>query len=185
MAPAFFGLGDNDTWWTAVDTSAFVWQVSALGSAGQYLFAVTYDGIWRRPLSDIVLGVKTANEELPTEFRLEQNYPNPFSAGRRLPASRQGSASGGNPTTTIGYTIGGVVALSGARLSGVEGRMSTNVRLAVYDILGRQVATLVNEPKAPGNYEVTFDGSGLASGVYIYRLTAGSFVQSLKMLLVR
>ena len=159
MAPAFFGLGDNDTWWTAVDTSAFVWQVSALGSAGQYLFAVTYDGIWRRPLSDIVLGVKTANEELPTEFRLEQNYPNPY-----------------NPLTIIKYTVGG---------TRDQGSGVSTTRLAVYDVLGREVAVLVNELKAPGNYEVTFDGSGLASGVYMYRLTAGAYTESRKMVLIR
>jgi hypothetical protein len=63
--------------------------------------------------------------------------------------------------------------------------MSTNVRLVVYDILGRRVATLVDEPKIPGNYEVTFDGSGLASGVYIYRLTAGTNVKACAMLLVK
>ena len=57
--------------------------------------------------------------------------------------------------------------------------------LVVYDVLGRQVATLVNEVKAPGSYEVRFDGSGLASGVYICRMTAGAFVQSRTMLLVK
>jgi hypothetical protein len=65
----------------------------------------------------------------------------------------------------------------------------------VYDLLGREVATLVNEMKEPGEYEVSFsassgsasgtDGSGLASGVYIYRLTAGSFTQSRKMVLLK
>jgi hypothetical protein len=52
-------------------------------------------------------------------------------------------------------------------------------------VLGRKVAVLINEKKAPGSYEVRFDGSGLASGVYIYHLTAGVFVQSRKMLLLR
>ncbi|MEW6511112.1 MAG: T9SS type A sorting domain-containing protein [Bacteroidota bacterium] len=106
-------------------------------------------------------------DALPREFALLQNYPNPF-----------------NPTTTIRYTIAGVVAPSGASLSGVEGRVS-NVKLVVYDVLGREVATLVNEVKQPGTYTVQFDGSGLASGVYFYRLTAGSFVQSRKMALVK
>ncbi len=57
--------------------------------------------------------------------------------------------------------------------------------LTVYDVLGREVATLVDEVKAPGSYEVRFDGSGLASGVYVYRLTAGSFVQAQKMVLLK
>jgi hypothetical protein len=59
------------------------------------------------------------------------------------------------------------------------------VGLKVYDVLGREVATLVNEKKAAGTYEVTFDASHLPSGVYFYRLEAGSFVQTRKMLLVR
>ena len=55
----------------------------------------------------------------------------------------------------------------------------------VYDILGREVATLVNEKKAPGNYEVKFDGSELSTGVYIYRLTVGSLTQTKKILLLK
>jgi len=59
------------------------------------------------------------------------------------------------------------------------------VRLELYDVLGREVAVLVNEKKAPGSYTVTFEASGLATGVYLYRLTAGQFVQTRKMILVR
>jgi hypothetical protein len=127
--------------------------------------------------------------EVPTSCRLEQNYPNPF-----------------NPTTRIRYTVGRVVVPSGALLSGVEpvespqgstlsppegrverveGPASSKVRLAVYDLLGRKVAVLVDEVKAPGSYEVRFDASALASGVYFYRMEAGSFVETKKLLLVR
>jgi hypothetical protein len=59
------------------------------------------------------------------------------------------------------------------------------VRLAVYDLLGCEVALLVNEKKAPGRYQARFDASGLASGVYFYKLTAGRFFQARKMVLVR
>jgi hypothetical protein len=92
-------------------------------------------------------------------FSLEPNYPNPF-----------------NPVTSIGYSVG------------VDSRgslVTTMVRLAVYDMLGREVAALVNEKKAPGNYEVQFNASGLASGIYFYRLTADGFMQSRKMQLLR
>lgn len=61
----------------------------------------------------------------------------------------------------------------------------SDVKIAVYDLLGREVAVLVNEQKVPGSYEVDFDGSRLASGVYIYRLTAGSFTESHKMILTK
>jgi hypothetical protein len=74
-----------------------------------------------------------------------------------------------NPTTAIRYQLSAV----------------SDVKLVVYDILGREVAELVNERKAPGSYEVRFDATGLASGIYLYRLTAGSFVRVRKMVLVR
>lgn len=60
-----------------------------------------------------------------------------------------------------------------------------NVKLIVYDILGREVAKLIDEFQNDGRYEVKFDASNLSSGVYIYRLEANDFVDSKKMLLVK
>jgi hypothetical protein len=97
----------------------------------------------------------------PERTSLMQNYPNPF-----------------NPSTTIGYTV-----MSTG--SGVSGLGSGWVKLSVYDLLGREVAVLVNAPQQPGFHEVTFDGSRLASGTYIYRLIAGSFIQSNKMVILK
>jgi hypothetical protein len=74
-----------------------------------------------------------------------------------------------NPKTGIRYQVSG----------------DSDVKLVVYDILGREVTLLVNERKAPGHYEVSFDGNRVASGVYIYRLTAGSYVATKRMLLVK
>jgi hypothetical protein len=107
----------------------------------------------------IVTDVAETSPETPVKFALEQNYPNPF-----------------NPLTNIKYTIGGVRG---------QGLGVSNVELVVIDILGREVAVLANEKKAPGSYEVRFDGSGLPSGVYFYKLTAGAFVQTRKMILVK
>ena len=76
-----------------------------------------------------------------------------------------------NPNTKIQFTIP----------VGTNGRTS----LRVYDLLGREVATLVNDVMHPGTYDRTFDGTGLASGVYICRLESGSFSQTRKLLLVR
>jgi len=59
------------------------------------------------------------------------------------------------------------------------------VKLTVYDLLGREVAVLVDEQKTPGSYSAVFNASGLASGVYLYRLTAGTFVETRKMVLMR
>jgi len=74
-----------------------------------------------------------------------------------------------NPTTTIRYTL----------------RSAAQVHLQVFDCLGREVAALANESKPAGNYEVKFDGTGLASGVYFYRLRAGAFVETKRLVLVR
>ncbi len=59
------------------------------------------------------------------------------------------------------------------------------MKLTVYDLLGREVATLVNERKSAGNYVVTFDGTGLASGLYLYQLATEGVVTSRKMVLVK
>ena len=96
---------------------------------------------------------------VPTEYKLEQNFPNPF-----------------NPTTKIRFSIPNVT------LSEVEG---SRVQLKIYDILGNEVTTLVNEQKEPGYYEVDFSASRYASGVYIYRLQSGSFVSTKKMMVLK
>jgi hypothetical protein len=74
-----------------------------------------------------------------------------------------------NPNTVISYQL----------------PVTSNVNLKVYDILGNEVATLVNEEKQPGVYEVEFDASSLASGMYLYKLQAGTFVQTKKMILLK
>jgi len=76
-----------------------------------------------------------------------------------------------NPSTKIGF--------------GVSGLGSSWVKLAVYDLLGREVAVLVNEKKEPGSYSVQFNGSRLASGVYLYRIQAGDFVATKRLLLLK
>jgi hypothetical protein len=93
----------------------------------------------------------------PKEYALFQNYPNPF-----------------NPSTTIKYSIP----------SNGKREMS-NTKLIVYDILGREVATLINEKQKPGNYEVVFNAQNLASGTYFYRLTSGDFVKTMKFVLIK
>jgi len=74
-----------------------------------------------------------------------------------------------NPVTTIKYDI----------------IKSQDVKLAVYDILGREVAALVNEQHHPGSYEVSWDASGFASGIYFYTLTSGNFVSTKKLMLLK
>ncbi len=103
----------------------------------------------------------------PQTFSLEQNYPNPF-----------------NPSTTISFSIPSVVDANFAS--------TTLVQLKVYDLLGNEIATLVNEEKPAGNYKVSFDAAnlpagrqGLSSGIYFYKLQTGSFVETKKMLIIK
>jgi len=95
-------------------------------------------------------------EKIPDDFTLEQNYPNPF-----------------NPTTKIRYSLRG------------NADKHYNISLKVYDVLGNEVAILVDGEKQPGIYEVNFDASELTSGVYIYRLQTSEFTSTKKMVLLR
>ena len=99
-----------------------------------------------------------SEKPLPLKFELSQNYPNPF-----------------NPSTIINYSI--------PNFAGNENFAS--VQLKIYDVLGREVATLVNRKQQPGNYEVSFNAVGLASGIYFYRLTAGNKISVKKMMLIK
>jgi ligand-binding sensor domain-containing protein len=97
--------------------------------------------------------------ESPQEFSLSQNYPNPF-----------------NPTTKIKYTIPYVETHRDASLL---------VTLKVYDVLGNEVATLVNEEKPAGKYEVEFNAVNKPSGIYFYQLKTEDLVQTRKMILLK
>ncbi len=148
-----FYSADNGASWTAVNTglpaSSFV---SALAVSGSYLYAGTWTGTWKRPLTEMVTGVENFTTDVPTQFQLEQNYPNPF-----------------NPTTTIAYQL----------------PTAGTVSLAVYDVLGREVARLVNEMKQPGSYNALWDASSFPSGMYFYRLVAGGFVQTKRLVILK
>ena len=112
-------------------------------------------------------GVEMENVE-PTGFLLLQNYPNPF-----------------NPVTNIAFKVGG----TGNRQQAIGNRV---VRLAVYDLLGREVAVLVDGQQEPGDYSATWDATGMPSGTYFCRMqvqplegNGGNFSAVQKLLLVR
>ncbi len=102
------------------------------------------------------IGIHNISNGVPDKFSLSQNYPNPF-----------------NPFTTINFSI-----------PSVETKRWV-VLLKVYDILGNEVATLVNGQLTPGTYSVDWDASDFPSGIYFYRLTAGDFSQTNKMILLK
>ncbi len=132
------------------------------------IFVTRYDGLYYRELE--TTDVKEPGKILD-QYSLLQNYPNPF-----------------NPTTTIQYVIP-----SGANksreIATSQQYMTRNdnvqVTLKVYDVLGREVTTLVDEKKQPGNYRVNFDSSRLCSGTYFYKITAGDFTQTKKMMVLK
>jgi hypothetical protein len=134
------------------------WKVAAKNAAGWGPFSIA------RRFTTLLTGI-SQTEDIPRKFGLEQNYPNPF-----------------NPKTGVRFQVGQTLGPAGGG-TGVAG--VSDVKLVVYDLLGREVAVLVNDRKQPGNYEVSFDASALASGIYFYRLTAGLFVQSRTMILLK
>jgi len=97
-------------------------------------------------------GIHTISEIIPNEYKLYNNYPNPF-----------------NPATKIAFDI----------------PSNSKVRIVVYNMLGREEVTLINENLAYGSYEYTFDASGLNSGIYLVRLTSGSFNSVIKIVLIK
>jgi len=155
MEEAYSGSGSFDDWSRDI----------ALGDSGQIYVAgsvavsFSYSDFTVIRYMHLPTSVGTSNDALPLQARLLPNYPNPF-----------------NPTTRLRYEIP-----EGASI-GAEG---SEVHLVVFDLLGREVAVLVDERKAPGTYELMFDASGLPSGVYLYRLRLGDFSQTRKMIVLR
>jgi Secretion system C-terminal sorting domain len=121
--------------------------------------AVGFGGtILRTTTGGVATGMKEMSSHTPSDFSLTQNYPNPF-----------------NPTTVISYQI----PLYKGGLRGIY------VTLKVYDLLGREVATLVNERKDAGTYSVQWNASGFTTGMYLVRIQAGSFIDTKKVLLMK
>ncbi len=112
-----------------------------------------------------VVAVEEPVAELPKEFALFQNYPNPF-----------------NPTTIIRYTVPDIGA---GHVEDPAKGGELPVRLVVYNVLGQQVAELVNEVQSPGYKSITWTAIDVPSGVYFYRLTAGKFSDVKKLLLLK
>jgi endo-1,4-beta-xylanase len=137
----------------------YYWHVRASNDSGTSAYTTTAVFM----TGDQILAVEKT-EEMPREFALHQNYPNPF-----------------NPATRINFSLPSQSPNSAEGRVGV-GYMTT---LKVYDLLGREVAVLVNEVKPAGKYEFQFDASGLASGVYVYRLSAGKYAMTRTMAVLK
>lgn len=154
-----YNLGDN--WQVLADELPIVVvNDMKIHPTENYLAIGTHGrGIYKIDLNEIVGSGKIKNQ-LPNDFYLSQNFPNPF-----------------NPTTTIEYTIPVNPDLE------IQDGIST--QLKVFDVLGQDIMTLVNETKKPGLNQVMFDASNFVSGIYLYQLTIGNFVQTKKMILIK
>jgi hypothetical protein len=102
-----------------------------------------------------VIGIQNYSNETPKTFTLQQNYPNPF-----------------NPQTKFKFGV------PADKNNGV-------VKIAIYDITGKEVQLLVNSQLKAGTYEYQWDGSNYPSGVYFYRMTTGNYAETKKMVLVK
>jgi photosystem II stability/assembly factor-like uncharacterized protein len=129
--------------------------------------------------AEINIGIHQPEDQVPQAYKLEQNYPNPF-----------------NPVTKINFEIPllrGVDApacfSTSQRLEGVvdmqEAGRGVFVKLTIYDILGKEVAVLVNGEYKAGSYEITWNALNCSSGVYFYALSADNFNQTKKMVLLK
>ena len=148
-------------------TVKLVIGITSRTPVGDYTLTISGDNGDKIHSDDVILEVErptrgrgpfvTKDGLVPGEFILSQNYPNPF-----------------NPETRISYQI-----------PSIEGQDIQHVTLKVYDTLGREVQTLVDENKKAGYYTTILDGNDVASGVYFYRLEAGDFIQTRRMLLLK
>jgi photosystem II stability/assembly factor-like uncharacterized protein len=153
--------------------TGFNWIVEYTAPAGTYRHIcqtnIFYGGFWAvRSNGGIsyhipIMGVQNIGNEIPNHFMLYQNYPNPF-----------------NPSTKIRFDT--------PPQPSPKGREQL-VRLVIYDVLGREIATLVNENLQPGTYEVEWSATGGAgnytSGVYFYKLITNDYSDTRKMVLVK
>ncbi|MBC8490443.1 MAG: T9SS type A sorting domain-containing protein [Bacteroidetes bacterium] len=115
----------------------------------------TLRSVWTA-IIDSITGVQLVSNEIPSNFNLSQNFPNPF-----------------NPVTRIRFDI---------PTSNAE---KTNIQLVIYDINGREITKLIDGSLNTGSYEVEWDASGYTSGVYVYKFTAGSYSETKKMIMIK
>jgi hypothetical protein len=159
----FFVSNDSGYNWVQRNEGLNSLRITTSYKFGNYLFLGTNPSgynpaIFRRPVNELVY-VKTISTEIPPDYKLFQNYPNPF-----------------NLTTIIKFCI------SGNKKWKTE---NGNISLKVFNVLGKEIATLINEKLQPGTYEVNFNGNNLSSGIYFYKIQSGDFVQVKRMVLIK
>lgn len=156
-AKIFSGGSYNNAYYQKLWELTKNFTIGLFKNSSQYLAQLIFTA-WKNAGEPVITKIEDEIVSL-NGFKLEQNYPNPF-----------------NPTTKIRYAIPSAE----NPLVGAGGGFVT---LKVYDLLGRDIATLVNEEKPAGIYEVEFNVKNLSSGIYFYKLQTGSFAETKKMIL--
>lgn len=156
-------LPENDSTWNNITYNLPDEIFNSIAVVGDNLMVgVDNQGLWQTSKENIMNVTSYKNmTHVNSEFTLMQNYPNPF-----------------NPTTTIKYTI---PTLLRANIPSQQ----QNMQLKVYDLLGKEIGTLVDKQQSPGNYKVEFDGSALSSGIYYYQIKFGDYIKTKKMILMK
>lgn len=152
----YSSTNDGLQWMNAGTGLPFLSEISKLIIYNDKIIASTSDGLYQRGISQIT-GVSSVSSEIPGSFKLHQNYPNPF-----------------NPSSKIKFDIPPKVKIE-----------TSKTKLVIYNVLGKEIATLVNEELNSGIYEIEWDASNFPSGVYYYRLDADDFSETKKMILVK
>jgi photosystem II stability/assembly factor-like uncharacterized protein len=155
---SIYGTTDGGTSWIqqSIGIASDLYSLSFVSALTGW--AVGANGYILKTTTGGLTFINSVSTEIPNGFSLSQNYPNPF-----------------NPTTIINFHL----------------PVFSNVSLKIYDMLGSEVVTLVNEELSPGIYEIEFDarlhgqGSNYSSGVYFYTLSAGSYIETKKMVLLK
>lgn len=142
-----------------IDNASFTWIAPAAGTGDVILTLAGLQGSKSGPNTKIVL---TSKEQNATTVNRQRENPTLFSLEQNYPNPF-------NPSTTVTYSV----------------PVRSNTTISVFDVTGKEVALLVNEVKEAGIYSVHFDASGLSGGAYIYRLRAGTFTETRRMLLVK
>ena len=144
------------------DSLYFFYTTAKSGDIGYNPYWVSIQYIKNLISIGIIKQTENAND-----FKLYQNYPNPF-----------------NPVTKIKFAVASTSPLHGES-STYPLQRGTPVTLKVFDLLGKEVAILINEKLQPGTYEVTFNGSNLPSGVYFCKLETDNFIETKKMIIFK
>jgi Secretion system C-terminal sorting domain/Kelch motif len=167
-----FNIGDS-TWTRFMPNSSDIAanRSLAIKTTSDSLYLYTFGGITRDSLIHFIssseqystgnplIGIANNGNTVPEDFVLYQNYPNPF-----------------NPSTKIKFSIPS---------ASQRHAFDLQVKLIVYDILGKEITTLIDEQLNPGTYEAEWDATKYSSGIYFYALQAGDFFEVKKMVLIK